>query len=160
MKNQLHALGRSFSCAWRGLWRGILTQRNLRIHLAASCWAVWLGKALELSPARLAVLLVTCGMVVVAELLNTAVEALTDYLIPHRSETARIAKDTAAGAVLAAAGFALLVGAVLLWQPDRLMTLILGLASSPLALGGLAAAAILSLWFIFDFGTQKRRSHD
>ena len=160
MKKQLLALGRSFACAWHGLREAVSTQRNLRIHLTAFCWAFWLGKALELSPARLAVLLLTCGAVISTELLNTAVEALTDHLIPYRSEAARIAKDTAAGAVLASAGFALLIGAVLLWQPDKLSALARRMVSSPGALGGAALAAALSLWFIFQFGTPQRRSHD
>ncbi len=159
MRGQLRSLGQSFAAAWAGLSRALLTQRNLRIHLTASCWAVWLGASLELTHAQLGVLLLTCGMVIIAELLNTAVEALTDHLIPQRSVTAKTAKDTAAGAVLAGAVFAVCVGGVLLWRPDKLLALGQSFLRQPSRLAGLAAAAAVSLWFIFGI-RRKRRTHD
>lgn len=159
MRKQLRSLRQIFACAWAGLRRGILTQRNLRIHLALSCWATWLGTCLELTQAQLAVLFLTCGVVVIAELLNTAVEALTDHLIPNRSVTAKTAKDAAAGAVLAGAAFAVCVGVVLLWRPDKLLALGRAILGEPVQLGLLALAAGASLWFIFGIGS-KRRIHD
>ena len=153
--NRLRSLRQSFAWAVRGLWDAVCTQRNLRIHLTATLWAFWLGNRLLLDPAQLGVLLLTCAMVVIAELLNTAVEHLTDHLIPGRSEAARAAKDTAAGAVLAAALFALCVGFVLLWQPDKLFALWQELMTVPIRLIIAALCAALSAWFIFFFSKSK-----
>ena len=150
--NRLRSLRRSFACAMAGLWTAVCTQRNLRIHLAATCWAFWLGQQLKLDPSQLAVLLLTCAVVVIAELLNTAVEHLTDHLIPTRSENARAAKDTAAGAVLASALFAVCVGVVLLWQPKELWALVQRFVAVPTQLAILAICAALSAWFVFFFG--------
>lgn len=47
-----------------------------------------------------AFLLIMCGMVLAAELFNSALEAALDHLHPERHDAIRVAKDCAAGAVL------------------------------------------------------------
>jgi diacylglycerol kinase len=71
--------------------------------VAAVALALWLETGL------LAVL-VSSAVVLVAEMVNTAVEAAVDLASPERRPLAAAAKDAAAGAVLIAAGFAVLVG--------------------------------------------------
>lgn len=149
MKNKRHLLWQSFTWALAGLYRAIATQRNLRIHLVATGWVAWLGAQLELDGVQWTVLLLTCGIVIITELLNSAVEALTNHLIPYRSDDAKAAKDIAAGAVLVGAIIALFVGISLLWQPDRLLALWQTLISRPLYLTLMALAAALCLKFIF-----------
>lgn len=97
------SLRESFGYAFQGLWYAFNTQRNLRLHfLAASCILV-LGWFLAL-PTRSFISVLTAVMVVmVAEMLNTAVETVVDLASPEFHELARIAKDVAAGAVLLAA---------------------------------------------------------
>lgn len=53
---------------------------------------------------------IAVGLVFIAELLNTAVERLADYLSPERNEEIRQVKDYAAGAVLIAAVVAVVIG--------------------------------------------------
>lgn len=89
-------------------WR---TQPHLRLEVAAAAAAV--GGAWLLGTGLLAVLLVS-ALVLVAELLNTAVEALVDLVSPERRPLAAAAKDAAAGAVLVASAFAVAVGIVAL----------------------------------------------
>jgi undecaprenol kinase len=52
-----------------------------------------------------------------AELLNTAIEAVIDLVSPEWHPLAKVAKDTAAGAVLVSAVFAVAVGLVILYKP-------------------------------------------
>lgn len=104
----------SFQAAWAGLAHAAATQTNFRIELVlgsiAVAAAIWLRA--PLSP-----ILLACALVLALELVNTAVEAAVDLVSPARRETARIAKDCAAGAVLVAALGALGVGIVTLAPP-------------------------------------------
>lgn len=96
------------SAGVRLTWRG---QPHFRFEVLAGVAAVAL--ALWLETGLLAVL-VASAVVLVAEMVNTAVEAAVDLASPERRPLAAAAKDAAAGAVLIAAGFAVLVGLVAL----------------------------------------------
>ncbi|GIP51694.1 hypothetical protein J42TS3_07290 [Paenibacillus vini] len=65
----------------------------------------------------LALLLLVISVVITAELLNTAIEAAVDLATPEWHRLAKIAKDAAAGAVLVAAAFAVLIGILLFYNP-------------------------------------------
>ena len=82
----------------------------MRVHLLAAVCACGLGWRLGLPASEMAVLLLTIALVFVAEMLNTAVEKVVDLVSPQYHPLAKIAKDTAAGAVLAAALMALAIG--------------------------------------------------
>lgn len=107
------SLWRSFACAGAGVAHGLRTERNVRIHAAATLAAVALAALLGLNAVEWTVLLLTMGLVWATELVNTAIEAVVDLVSPDEHELARIAKDTASGAVLVAAVIAALVGLVL-----------------------------------------------
>ena len=72
--------------------------------------ALVLAWALALTPPEWAVVLATITLVLVLELLNTAVEAAVDLASPARHPLAKIAKDVTAGAVLVAAAGSVLIG--------------------------------------------------
>lgn len=93
---------RSFSFAGQGVWRAVRTQRNMRVHLAAAVAAVAAGLALRISPADWAAVAVAIGLVLTAEIMNTAIEALADLATGEHHPLAKAAKDMAAGAVLVA----------------------------------------------------------
>ena len=133
-------LGRSFRWAARGFWSCLWRERNLRIHLCAAAAALWLGAVLGVSRGEWAVLFLCCGMVVTAELLNSALEAAADLAAPGYHPLAGLAKDMAAAGVLCAAVFAAAAGAAVLWRPRELLALGRRLLGSPgelLLLGGL-----------------------
>ncbi len=115
MRNR--TLKQSFGNAWTGIVESIQSERNLRIHVVAICTVVAAGAALSIDSLRWALLFVACGTVVVAELLNTAIERLVDMVTDKWCEEARQVKDMAAGAVLVAAFFALLIGFAVLFEP-------------------------------------------
>jgi diacylglycerol kinase (ATP) len=101
---------RSFSFAGQGVWHVVRTQRNMRVHLLAAAAAVAAGLVLRISAVDWACVLAAIGLVLTAEALNTVIEALVDLYTDEFHPLAKIAKDTAAGAVLIASAAALGVG--------------------------------------------------
>ncbi len=114
--NFLAGLLRSFRYAADGVAYCFRTQRNLRIHAVAAVLAMAAGFRLGLSGAELGVLALTIAAVLVAEMFNTAVEALVDIVSPGYHPLAKVAKDVAAGGVLVTALVSLVV-AYLLFAP-------------------------------------------
>jgi diacylglycerol kinase (ATP) len=100
--------------AFLGIRHGWGSQRNFRtecvLGVVAVLTALWLR-------APLAPVLLACGLVLGLELMNTALEAVVDLVSPELHPLAKVAKDAAAGAVLLACTFAVLVGAVVLLPP-------------------------------------------
>ncbi|MFM7312247.1 MAG: diacylglycerol kinase family protein [Cyanobium sp.] len=108
----------SFRYAAQGLAYGFASQRNFRIHVFTGALVFCLGLWLQLSPDRLAVLVLTVAAVLVLELLNTATEAVVDLAIGRQFHPlARIAKDCAAAAVLVAALSSMMIALLLLVPP-------------------------------------------
>jgi diacylglycerol kinase (ATP) len=108
----------SFKYAWSGVRYAFVTQRNFRIHTVMGTLAIGLGVFLQLRPVEIAVISLTSGLVMVMELLNTAIESVVDLTVKQSyHDLAKIAKDCAAGAVLISALASLLVGVALLLPP-------------------------------------------
>ncbi|MEM9539810.1 MAG: diacylglycerol kinase family protein [Cyanobacteria bacterium P01_E01_bin.42] len=108
----------SFKYAWAGVRYAFVTQRNFRIHVAIAIVAVSLGLFLGISTIEMAVIGLTCALVMVLELLNTAIESVVDLTVQKTyHELAKIAKDCAAGAVLISAIAAIFVAGLLLLPP-------------------------------------------
>jgi len=77
----------SLRYAAQGLAHGFLTQRNFRIHVVVGAFTFGLGLWLQLSPDRLAVLVLTVTAVLVLELINTAIESVVDLAIGRRFQS-------------------------------------------------------------------------
>jgi diacylglycerol kinase (ATP) len=101
---------RSFLFAGQGVWHAVRHQRNMRVHLAAAVAAVVAGLVLKITAVDWACVLLAIGLVLTAEMLNTVVESLVDLYTDEYHPLAKIAKDTAAGAVLISSAAALGVG--------------------------------------------------
>ncbi len=108
----------SFGYAWQGVAYAFRTQRNFRIHVVVGSLAVGLAIALHLALVELAVIILTCGVVLTLELINTALESVVDLTVQQTyHELAKIAKDCAAAAVLISALISLSVAVCLLLPP-------------------------------------------
>lgn len=111
---------RSFGPACTGLCWALKTQRNLRVHAAATAIVLPLGLVLKITPGEWLAVILSIGMVWAAELINTAIEALADRVSTEREEPIRRVKDAAAAAVLVAAVSAAIAGAIIfaprLWR--------------------------------------------
>ena len=104
---------RSFGFAFTGIFELIKSEPNARIHLVATILAVLAGFFLKISAAEWSVVLIVIALVWAAEAFNTVIEKLVDHLFQERHETARIAKDVSAGAVLICAIIALACGLII-----------------------------------------------
>jgi diacylglycerol kinase len=105
---------RKFADAGRGLKVAAGTQSSVRAHLAAAALVVAAAAGFGCSAGEWAVLLLSAGMVLTAELLNTAVELLFRGLPQADRDRVFHSLDVAAGAVLVASLFAAAVGLVVL----------------------------------------------
>jgi diacylglycerol kinase (ATP) len=103
------SLLQSFNYAIDGLIYVLRTQRNMRIHLTAAAIALGLAIFLKLSTWAFVAIIFAAFLVMVTELINTAIESTIDLVTSTYDPIAQIAKDVAAGAVLLAAINALLV---------------------------------------------------
>lgn len=105
---------KSFGYAFKGLWYATKTQLNFRIHLVAMVVIVASGFYLHLQQSEWLWISLAITMVLTAELLNTAIEVLTDRVSPEYNVKAGHVKDVAAGAVTVTVAFAVVVGAIIM----------------------------------------------
>jgi diacylglycerol kinase (ATP) len=116
-ENELYRRAMSFRYAFAGWWYVLRTQRNAWIHALATIAVVLLASWLRVSNVEWAVLVLAITIVWTAEIFNTGLEALVDLASPEFHMTAKIAKDVAAGAVLAAACGAAITGLIIMGPP-------------------------------------------
>lgn len=107
----------SFRHAFAGVWYVIRTQKNAWIHLTIMIVVVFLAAWLRLARFDWAVLVLTIGIVWMAEFLNTSIEAIVDLVSPQRHPLAKVSKDVGAGAVLISAAAAVIIGLLILGPP-------------------------------------------
>ena len=99
----------SFNYAIEGIIHVLRTQRNMRIHLIAAITVIVFAILVNVTRFELLALLLSITFVLVAEMLNTAVEAAIDIATTSFDPMAKLAKDITAGAVLIGAINALAV---------------------------------------------------
>jgi diacylglycerol kinase (ATP) len=104
------SLLQSFNFATEGVIHALRTQRNLWIHFAIAVAVLVAALAFGVTRIELMLLLIAITFVLVAELVNTAIEAAVDVASTSFDPMAKLAKDIAAGAVLIAALNAVAVG--------------------------------------------------
>jgi diacylglycerol kinase (ATP) len=97
----------SFNYAFEGIIHVLRTQRNLRIHFLAAVVVFVAAIVLGVSRLQLIALVIAIAFVLVAEMLNTAIEGVIDVSTTSFDPNAKLAKDVAAGAVLIASVAAL-----------------------------------------------------
>lgn len=92
------SLRRSFLFALQGFRTAVRTERNFKIMLAGGALAIALGLVLRIDLESWAIVFVCCGVVLAAELVNTAIETVVDLVSPEFHPLAGRAKDVAAAA--------------------------------------------------------------
>lgn len=114
----------SFNHAIDGVIYTVRTQRNMKIHMIATLLILASCLFFDVSKMEFLILAVTITMVIGAEMINTAIEAVVDMNTNYYHPLAKIAKNVAAGAVLLTAVNALVVGYLIFW--DKLSNLSYG----------------------------------
>jgi len=104
------AVLQSFNWAFEGVIHVLRTERNMRIHFALATAVLILAFSYGVTKLELMALLVAISFVLIAEMVNTAIEATIDLATTSFDPLAKMAKDIAAGAVLIAAVNAVVIG--------------------------------------------------
>jgi len=100
----------SFNNAFEGIIHTLRTQRNMRIHLGVAVVVIVTALIVNVTKLELIALLISITFVLIAEMINTAVEAAIDIATTSFDPMAKLAKDIAAGSVLIASVNAIAVG--------------------------------------------------
>ena len=148
----------SFVYAFRGIFRTIANERNLRIHITCVVYMVSILLFTDwftLSRTDWAILMVCCGTVIAGEIVNTAIENAVNLASEEYTEYGKISKDAAAGAVLISAVTAVIVGVIILFQPEAFKAMYEYFRENPLMLVALAVSIIPATLFIF-FGIPTK----
>ena len=103
----------SFGFAFEGLFSFFRNEANAWIHLVSTLIVAALSLYCKLSSNEIVSLVIVTGFVWVAELFNTAIERVMDFVSAQRHPGIKIIKDLAAGAVLLAAVTAVITGAII-----------------------------------------------
>lgn len=107
-KKQLH----SFGYAWQGIRSCVGKEQNLSFHLIVTVCVVTAGFGFSITRGEWTAIVICIGLVIAAELFNSAIERLVDLVSPQRHPVAGQVKDIAAGAVLVCALAAIVVGLI------------------------------------------------
>lgn len=107
---------KSFSFAFQGFRTFFQTQHNAWIHTLAGICVIVLGIVFKLTIPEWCWLIFAIGLVFITEMLNTAIEFLTDLVSPEYHPLAKKVKDVAAGAVLFASIVALFIGTIIFFS--------------------------------------------
>jgi diacylglycerol kinase (ATP) len=99
-----------------GIIHAFKTEKNMKIHFAISFVVILLSILTHVTRFELIAIIISITLVVLAELFNTAVEAIVDLITDQYHELARIAKNVAAGAVTITALNAVVVGYLVFYR--------------------------------------------
>lgn len=100
----------SFKYAFIGIYTSLKSERNMFIHFSIMLLVIICGIIFKINFAEWIICLILFGLVISAELINTSIETTIDLCMPDINPKAKIAKDTAAGAVLVLAIVAAIIG--------------------------------------------------
>ncbi|MBQ7580395.1 MAG: diacylglycerol kinase family protein [Clostridia bacterium] len=112
---------KGFVYAFSGIFRACLEEKNMRFHLTLSAYMycyLLLYDFFTLSKGDWVAIVLATVLVISAELFNTALEKTVDLCTQEIHPLAKYAKDASAGAVLVCAIGAIVVGLIVLWQPE------------------------------------------
>lgn len=108
----------SFNYAVSGIITSLKTEKNMKVHYIIAIITIILSLFFDFTRIEFLILLFAISLVVVAEMINTALERVVDLITEDFHPLARMVKDVAAGAVLVAAINSIIVGYLLFF--DRL----------------------------------------
>lgn len=112
----------SFKYAFAGIIYALKYEQNMLIHFIATILVIILGIILKLSVIEWLFCILFIGVVIAAELINSSIEASIDLISPNKNSLAKVAKDTASGAVLILSITAL-IGGLIIFVPKIILLL-------------------------------------
>lgn len=113
-KYKSQGLNRTFKNARKGFNLALRSEMNIRVHAVIAALVIIAAFCLEFSPLEFCILLFVIALVIVTEMLNTAIEFTLDSIYHNRySRMVGMAKDISAGAVLFATFTSIVIGMIL-----------------------------------------------
>lgn len=103
----------SFKYAFCGIKETVRQEQNLKIHLLMMILVIIAGIIFRINKIEWIICIILFGLVISAELFNTAIENVVDLITKEKNINAKIAKDVAAGAVLVFAIASAIVGLII-----------------------------------------------
>ena len=116
------SLIKSFVYAIEGISHALKDNRNLRIHFGVGAIVIFAGIFFKANPFEMGVLGIMIMLVIMAEMINTAIEEMVDLIVSEHRQQAKIAKDVAAGMVLVAVVGSVIAG-IFIFAPHILKLL-------------------------------------
>lgn len=104
---------KSFKYAFKGLYFVITTQTNMQIHLFTMIIVVSAGFFFNISLTEWLFLILAIALVLIAEIVNTSIEEIVNFISPDFNKKAGLIKDLGAAFVLLAAIFSIIVGTII-----------------------------------------------
>lgn len=101
---------KSFGYAFEGILYALRNDQNFRVHIAATILVIALSIFFDVNPFEMGILGVMIVLVIVTEMINTAIEKMVDLITQEYRQEAKIAKDVSAGMVLLSSMGAIIVG--------------------------------------------------
>ena len=146
----------SFYHAFEGIFNAVRREAHLRFHIMIAVLISIFAYFYKISVMEWAILILTIGAVISAELLNTALEQAVNTATSEILPTAKLAKDAAAGAVLVLAVISLIVGICLFGNGEKILGTLAFIFTTPKVLiPCLLAGAVLLIFVIYGGKNDK-----
>lgn len=153
-KREIKSVAKSFRNAFRGITSVVRYERNFRIHICIIVYVLVFSVIGEVERADISRFILCFGIVLTAELANTAIELLANAQAKGFDGRVRDIKDIAAGAVLVSAIASAAVGLSVFLSPEVFGRIAARLASLPILSVGIVLSLPLAIWFII--GRKKK----
>ncbi len=118
-KFSIRKRAKSFGYAFSGIRMLLRDEHNSRIHVFAMVCVIIVGFLLGLSATEWCIVALCCGSVLMAEAMNSAVEAIADLVSPEFHPLIKKAKDVGAAGVLMMA-FGAATAGIIIFLPKLL----------------------------------------
>lgn len=158
---ELKKFVKGFQFAFEGILTALKTECNMRVHFVCMFYMYLFLLAFDffqITRTQFAIIFIANGLVIGGELINTAIEAAVDLHGEEHTPLGKIAKDTAAGAVLVFAIAAVACGIAIMYQPEAFKLLFNFFATHIFALILFIVSLISAVLFIlFGFGKKEKK---
>lgn len=140
---------KSFKYAVRGIKYCINNERNMRVHCVVAVYILFFSYFFNLSKSELIMLILTILSVIAAEMVNTAIEGLSDIFVSEYNVAAKNIKDVAAGAVFVSAIGSIIIGLILFSDINAYIRIFNFFCLYPVSLILLGILTSISLFYIY-----------
>jgi len=141
-------------CATRGLFRSISSERNIKIQIFIGAVIIFISFLLQISRIYLITIIIVCFLVVILELFNRGFEKLIDLVSPEYNKEFGKVKDAIAGIVLLTFSMAMIVAALILYEP--IIILLKEISEKPFSIFIISANIILFLAVILTIFIKSK----